>query len=57
MIITRIDSSGDFHLIKILDPTNSSTTIKLYEQDFSCDTMIKTIDCFSLQIYNNYYFQ
>ena len=57
MIITKIDSSGDFHLIKILEPIINSTIIKLYEQDFSGDTMIKTINCFSLQIYNNYYFQ
>ena len=55
MIINRIDSHDMFNIFKILDPTITSTTIKLYEQDFSDNTMIKTIDCFSLPIYSNYY--
>ena len=55
MIISRIDSSGVFHIIKILGPNIILTIFKLYEQDFSDDIMIRIIDCFSLQIYNNYY--
>ena len=54
MIINRINSNNKFNIFKILDPTISSTTIKLYKQDFSDNTMIKTIDCFSLPIYSNY---
>ena len=55
MIITRLDSHGIFHFIRILDPIITSTTIKLNKEDFSEDTLTKTIDCFSLQIYNEYY--
>jgi hypothetical protein len=47
-----------WNIYKILDPIITSTTIQIYEEDFSDDIMVKTIDCFSLQtnIYTgNYY--
>ena len=55
MIINIIDSSNMWNIYKILDPIITSTTIKIYEEDFSDGVLVKTIDCFSLQIYGNYY--
>ena len=55
MFINRIDSTNMWNIYKILDPIITSTTIKIYEEDFSDGVLVKTIDCFSLQIYGNYY--
>ncbi len=57
MIINIIDSSNMWNVCKILDPIITSTTIKIYEEDFSDGVLVKTIDCFSLQITHtgNYY--
>ena len=55
IIMTLIDDTGTFSFIGILDPTISSTLINVYPQMNSDNSIINTINCYNLDIYNNYY--
>ena len=55
IIMTLIDDAGTFSFIVILDPTISSTLINIYPQEYSDNSITNTINCYNLDIYNNYY--
>ena len=55
IIMTLIDNTGTFSFIGILDPSISSTLINVYPQEYSDNSITNTINCYNLDIYNNYY--
>ncbi len=55
IIMTLIDNSGTFSFIGILDPSISSTLINVYPQEYSDNSITNTINCYNLDIYNNYH--
>ena len=55
IIMTLIDDTGTFSFIGILDPTISSTLINIYPQKYSDSSITNTINCYNLDIYNNYH--